>query len=122
LYKQFAKKNPKKGMFYNEFSKGYRASEPGVTDEEIKEAWNHGNKNNNKVLEPKEFMRLYETGMKEAEARKYWEMYTTAGADYMTRRQFTDGYKSQDPNATTKMIRDAWSLAAGRNSKTMSFE
>jgi len=97
-------------MKYDEFAKGYRASEPNVTEAMIKEAWEFGNENKNKLLEPKEFKKLYYHSMREREAMEYWDKYTVAGTD-MSYDQFAKGYRSEDPSISDDIIKQSWEMA-----------
>jgi len=57
-WKEFAK-DPKKGMSFEEFRRGYRSAEPEVSDEEIFEAFSKVDSDKSKRLSWKEFQRLF---------------------------------------------------------------
>jgi Ca2+-binding EF-hand superfamily protein len=57
-WKEFAS-NPRKGMSYEEFERGYRSADPSADDKDIWEAFSEADSDRSKHLSWKEFERLF---------------------------------------------------------------
>jgi Ca2+-binding EF-hand superfamily protein len=128
-WRMFAKE-PKKGMRYMEFEKGYRHAEPGVDRGKIREAWENGDQNRDKRLSRKEFMRLVEMMGGEGSsgsdddmsADDYWRKFAKDPKAGMTRKEFKKAYKNADPGVEKHEIGEAWDQGDQNKDKRLSYE
>lgn len=98
-------------MTYDQFKATLRSAVPEVSDEEVNNAWNEGDKDMNGVISIEEFMRLVQMKAKadgaEMDAEDYWHMFR--GADrWIDRTEFYHGYKFADKEVSEDQITKAF--------------
>lgn len=130
LYHKFTKDH-EEGMTMEGLRAAWTHAEGGrkIPMKKVKEAFSHGDQNDNGRLSLNEFKYLVEEGAKaeegkyyedHSEADKFWDMYAKNPEKGMNKREFNDGYKEQKKDATTKETREVWKYINLDKNKTLS--